>query len=137
MAENVIAKVTTALQATGDHMERVMFPNGRGVSIVRHSYSYGGKQGLFEVGVLGLDGELDYSTPVTGDVLGWQTVAEVVLTMKAVADLPAAGSKADKLLKLQARRDELQAVITAKEQELQDLQRDYGDLNAEISGLGA
>jgi hypothetical protein len=137
MSENAIEKLATALQATGDHRERVFFGNGRGVSIVRHDYSYGGKQGLFEVGVLGLDGELDYSTPVTGDVLGWQTVAEVVLTMKAVADLPAAGSKADKLLKLQARRAEMLDVIIAKEQELQTLQRDYGDLNQEISGLGA
>jgi hypothetical protein len=75
------------LEKTGDHMERVMFPNGYGVSIIRHDYSYGGKAGLFEVGVLGKDGELTYKTPVTGDVLGWQSVDEVLAAMKQVADL--------------------------------------------------
>ena len=137
MSENTLEKVTSELQRGGDFRERVMFPNGRGVSIVRHDYSYGGQQGLFEVGVLGADGELDYSSPVTGDVLGWQTVTDVVLTMKAVADLPAPGSNADRLLKLQAKRDQLQAEITEKELALNELKRDYGDLNAEISGLEA
>lgn len=78
------------LEATGDHFERVMFPNGRGVSIIRHDHSYGGNAGLFEVAVLDADGDLDYSTPVTGDVLGWLSVDEVLNTMKAVYDLPAA-----------------------------------------------
>lgn len=130
-----IEKITNALQNTGDFAERVIFPNGRGVSIVRHSYSYGGKQGLFEVAVLDADGELDYSTPVTGDVAGWQTVADVVGLMKAVADLPAPNTAADKLQKLQAKRDTLQVEITEKELALNELKRDYGDLNAEISGL--
>ena len=84
-----LATITTALEATGDHMERVTFPNGRGVSIIRNRGSYGNVQGLFEVAVLDASGELDYSTPVTGDVLGWQTVAEVLDVMKQVADLPA------------------------------------------------
>jgi hypothetical protein len=77
------------LEASGDHMEQVFFKNGRGVSIIRHSGSYGGNAGLFELAVLKADGELDYSTPVTGDVLGWLTVPEVLEAMKAVSDLPA------------------------------------------------
>lgn len=90
-----LGKVRAALSTTGDHMERVTFPNGRGVSIIRHEYSYGGRNGLFEVAVLDSTGEIDYSTPVTGDVLGWQTVEEVLTAMKAVADLPAAQGALD------------------------------------------
>lgn len=77
------------LEASGDHYEKVFFKNGRGVSIIRHRGSYGGNAGLFELAVLKADGELDYSTPVTGDVLGWLTVPEVLDAMKAVSDLPA------------------------------------------------
>lgn len=79
--------IGTALEGSGDHSERVTFPNGRGVSIIRHGFSYGGKQGLFELAVLDASGDLDYSTPVTGDVLGWLSVAEVLEAMKKVADL--------------------------------------------------
>lgn len=78
------------LEASGDHREQVFFKNGRGVSIIRHSGSYGGNAGLFELAVLDSTGELDYSTPITGDVLGWLTVTEVLNAMKAVSDLPAA-----------------------------------------------
>lgn len=74
----------------GEFRERVTFPNGRGVSIVRHAYSYGGKSGLFEVAVLDASGELDYSTPVTGDVLGHLTVDDVLQAMADVAALPPA-----------------------------------------------
>jgi hypothetical protein len=37
---------------------RMIFDNGYGVSVVSHTYSYGGKDGLFEVAVLGKDGDL-------------------------------------------------------------------------------
>lgn len=83
-----IAKVATALkQSTGDHMERVMFPNGHGVSIIRNQFSYGGGAGLFEVAVLDSNGALDYSTPVTGDVIGHLDIPGVLDVMKAVAAL--------------------------------------------------
>lgn len=82
--------IADKLAGTGDHMERVHFANGRGVSIVRHAHSYGGPSGYFEVAVLDANGDLDYSTPVTGDVLGYQDVPEVLKTMQAVSELPAA-----------------------------------------------
>jgi hypothetical protein len=81
--------IKTELEKTGDHMERVFFGNGRGVSIIRHKYSYGGASGLFELAVLDSSGDFDYSTPVTGDVLGYLTVEEVLNAMKAVSELPA------------------------------------------------
>ena len=49
------------------------FPNGYGVSIVKSTYSYGGKSGLWEMAVLkGNEDEwnLTYDTPITSDVLG-------------------------------------------------------------------
>lgn len=74
--------------ATGEFHEIVKFANGRGVSIIRNSGSYGQQAGLFEVAVLNAAGDLDYSTPVTDDVIGWQSVTDVLDVMKAVAALP-------------------------------------------------
>lgn len=87
---NALEVFTAALATSGAFREEVTFPNGRGVSIIRHAGSYGSNAGLFEVAVLSADGRLDYSTPVTDDVLGWQTVADVLEVMKQVADLPKA-----------------------------------------------
>lgn len=78
-----------------DHRETVYFANGYGVSVIRNAGSYGFSEGLFEVAVLGPDGELDYSTPVTNDVLGWQSVDDVLEAMKAVSELPAVLSEAE------------------------------------------
>ena len=66
---------------------RMVFENGYGVSVVSHTYSYGGKDGLFEVAVLGKDGELTYDTPVTNDVIGYLDPIEVTDIMKQVQEL--------------------------------------------------
>jgi hypothetical protein len=65
----------------------MMFENGYGVSVVSHSFSYGGKSGLYELAVLDVDGELTYDTPVTGDVIGYLTPEEVTKTMALVQKL--------------------------------------------------
>ena len=50
---------------------RIMFENGFGASIVKHKYSYGGDNGLYEIAVLdNIDGGPIYYTSVTNDVLG-------------------------------------------------------------------
>lgn len=65
------------------------FPNGYGASVVCGPYSYGGPSGLWEVAVLSSpDWDIDYSTPVTYDVLGYQTVEEVREVLRRIADLP-------------------------------------------------
>jgi hypothetical protein len=56
---------------------RITFDNGYGASVVRHEYSYGGKDGLYELAVLSNEGELTYDTPITDDVLGYLTTNEV------------------------------------------------------------
>ena len=66
---------------------RMHFDNGYGVSVVSHSYSYGGRDGLFEIAVLDKDGELTYDTPVTNDVIGYLTEEEVSGVMKEVQSL--------------------------------------------------
>jgi archaellum biogenesis ATPase FlaH len=60
---------------------RIMFENGYGVSVVCHSFSYGGKNGLYEVAVLDTDGEITYETDVTDDVIGHLTPEQVTETM--------------------------------------------------------
>jgi hypothetical protein len=66
---------------------RMVFENGYGVSVVSHTYSYGGKEGLYEVAVLGKDGDLTYDTPVTNDVIGYLEPVEVTDIMKQVQEL--------------------------------------------------
>ena len=66
---------------------RMMFENGYGVSVVSHTYSYGGKNGLFEVAVLDKDGNLTYDTPVTNDVIGYLEPEDVSKIMEQVQEL--------------------------------------------------
>jgi hypothetical protein len=46
------------------------FPNGFGASVVKHSNSYGGKTGLWELAVLDADNDLCYTTDITDNVIG-------------------------------------------------------------------
>ena len=66
------------------------FDNGYGVSIVRHSFSYGNGAGLWELAVL-CNGNLCYDTPITDDVLGDLTEKEVDEIVEQVKALPNAG----------------------------------------------
>ncbi len=61
------------------------YPNNYGASIVQHSFSYGGNKGLWELAVIKYEPNetnirkfnLDYTTPITNDVLGHLTESEV------------------------------------------------------------
>lgn len=66
---------------------RMIFENGYGVSVVSHTYSYGGKKGLYEIAVLDKNGELTYDTPVTNDVIGYLSETGVTDVMKKVQEL--------------------------------------------------
>lgn len=63
------------------------FANGYSASVIQGPYSYGGPAGLWEIAVL-RDGRLDYSTPITDDVLGRLTDSEVGEVLAAIAALP-------------------------------------------------
>ena len=66
---------------------RMHFDNGYGVSVVSHSYSYGGRDGLYEIAVLDSEDNLTYDTPVTNDVIGYLTEEDVTDVMKQVQEL--------------------------------------------------
>jgi hypothetical protein len=63
------------------------FDNGYGVSVVSHSHSYGGRDGLYEIAVLDSDDKLTYDTPVTNDVIGYLSEEDVTDVMKQVQEL--------------------------------------------------
>jgi hypothetical protein len=65
------------------------FPNGYGASVVKHDFSYGGKNGLWELAVLDFtideDGDLCYTSGITDDVIGhlsWKNVEEFLSEIK-------------------------------------------------------
>ena len=64
---------------------RMHFENGFGVSVVRHEFSYGGRDGLFELAVL-KDNEIHYDNPVAGgDVVGYlrpEDVSDAMLVIQ-------------------------------------------------------
>ncbi len=63
---------------------KMVFENGYGVSVVCHTHSYGGKTGMFEIAVIGKDGDLTYDTPITNDVIGYLNREEVTDIMEQV-----------------------------------------------------
>lgn len=66
---------------------RVSFPNGFGASVVRHTFSYGGQQGLYELAVL-KDRDIHYDNPVAkGDVLGWLNPENIDTLLQDIENL--------------------------------------------------
>jgi hypothetical protein len=64
---------------------RTMFENGFGASVICHKYSYGGKDGLYELAVLDTGGYLHYDNSVAnGDVCGYLTEDDVTKLLKEI-----------------------------------------------------
>jgi len=63
---------------------RMKFDNKYGISVVSTNYSYGGRDGLYEIAVLDSEGDLTYNTPVTSDVIGYLSPEEVTDIMKQI-----------------------------------------------------
>ena len=67
------------------------FPNGYGASVIKHDYSYGGKDGLWELAVLNFDldkkGQIDYNSGITGDVIGYLSWKNVETYLTEIKDL--------------------------------------------------
>ena len=61
----------------GGIISRIIFDNGYGATVVQGPHSYGGADGLYELAVVGKDDEISYDTPVTGDVEGYLSEAQV------------------------------------------------------------
>jgi hypothetical protein len=67
---------------------KLPFANGYVASVVRHDFSYGGKQGLFEVAVMDKDFNILYDTPITTDVVGHLNSDELVKVLQDISNLP-------------------------------------------------
>ena len=61
------------------------FPNGYGASVIRHEFAYSGVD-TFELAVTH-HGQLCYSTHITNDVLGYQTMQQIADTLDAIEQL--------------------------------------------------
>jgi hypothetical protein len=69
----------------GDFMAKKFFPNGHGISVIRHYGSYGNQQGLFETAhIVGTPDDWEF----VGDPEGWQTPADVVALARKIEQLP-------------------------------------------------
>ena len=89
--QNIFARAKTYDDAVerfkthrGDLEYKEKFHNGLTISIIRNSFSYGGKSGLFEVAFIGIDGEMLYIPSEGGSVIGWCTADKVVELALAV-----------------------------------------------------
>jgi len=72
------------------------YSNGYGVSVISNEFSYGGRDGLYEIAIL--IGEEDdyalcYDTPITSDVLGYLTLEQSTQIIELVQKLPPTTSK--------------------------------------------
>lgn len=74
------------------------FENGYGASVVQSQYSYGGKDGQWELAVIKFKGagndnwSITYETPITSDVLGYLDRKEVEAALEQISSLPAKAS---------------------------------------------
>ena len=66
---------------------QAIYPNGYGASVISGYFSYGGREGLYEIAVTHPT-TLCYSTPITDDVIGWLNEEQVVATLHQIAALP-------------------------------------------------
>lgn len=71
----------------GGVMSRIQFENGYGASVVKSEYTYGGKDGLYELAVLDSNGNLTYATSVTDDVIGYLRPEDVTDVMAKIQQL--------------------------------------------------
>ena len=67
-------------------VSRTKFDNGYEVSVVKSPYSYGGKDGLYELAIF-KDDDICYDTPITNDVLGYLSEKEVTEVLIKIQQL--------------------------------------------------
>ena len=70
-----------------------IFPNHYGVSVVRGHGTKGAEKGLYELAVIHMGpdddwSEIVYDTPITNDVIGYLTPDDITDIMQQVSELP-------------------------------------------------
>jgi len=71
----------------GLNAARIKFDNGYGASVVIGPYTYGGRDGLYELAVLDSNDDLTYETPVTSDVEGYLSEDDVTRLLEQIQNL--------------------------------------------------
>ena len=77
---NPIHPVYRETSLHGGEQKLYRFGNDYGASVIKHAMSYGSNEGLWELAVLTWRGNsfaLDYTSPITDDVIGNLTLEEV------------------------------------------------------------
>lgn len=110
------------------------FENNFGASVVRHNFSYGGDEGLFELAVLTFaseenDYELTYDTEITDDVVGHLTEEDVQLLLKRIEKIGSTETSYS-IVKLQEALEITYKRISNLEEELDDLEKQIVDNKA-------
>ena len=79
----------------GGNQEVYRFPNNFGASVIRHNFSYGHEDGLWELAVLEFTDtpvkdhfDLCYTTPITDDVIGSLNEEDVEKLLSEIEALP-------------------------------------------------
>ena len=73
----------------GGKQARITFDNGYGASIIQTPFSYGGKIGLYEIGILDNEGDICSTTPITdSSVIGYLREEDVSEGMIRIQNLP-------------------------------------------------
>lgn len=94
MSDKVTPLIVRGTPDIGGTQKLYRFDNDLGASVVRHQFSYGNTDGLWELAVIRWDGDDDwqitYETPITEDVIGHLTDADVEALLALIAALPKA-----------------------------------------------
>jgi hypothetical protein len=90
------------------YRNRLRFENGYTASIVSSPISFGGNHGLFEVAVM-VEDTIVYDTPITDDVIGFCTFADVARILLAIEALP------PRMKTIQATPEDVRGLPTLKE----------------------
>ena len=85
--QEYLVEENTSYSGTG-FIYKFFFDNGYGVSVIKHEYSYGNEEDLFEVAVLYNDRVVYDERIFRGNGLqGWMTNSDVLDTLKDVKEL--------------------------------------------------
>jgi hypothetical protein len=109
------------------------FENNFGASVVRHNYSYGSEEGLFELAVLQFfndsnEYELTYNTEITDDVLGHLTQEDVESLLDRIEKIGTKPSYA--MTKLEEELKIIYKRISMSEEEKESLEKRIEDENS-------
>ena len=75
------------MEATEGVQAWAVFRNGFEVSVVKHRFSYGGKKGLYEIGVFNAAGSMCDPLDWGDTVLGWLRPEDVEKELDLIASL--------------------------------------------------